>query len=284
MLRFGTVGVAGLGCIGGSVALAVRQRHVARRVVGFARTPATRRAAVERGAVDEARSPEDGVAGLDFLVIATPLSAVEEFLRMMARADRRLLATDAGSVKKPIAAAARSILGPHNRFVGAHPIAGSEKTGLAAATANLFDGRVTVLTPCAETDPAAREAVREFWEALGSRVVEMSASAHDRCLAFSSHLPHFSSFCLAATISRRDRTGGIRLLAGQGVKDATRIAASDEALWAEIFLFNRDAVLLAVDHYQELLRQMRTALATRDRGTLLRILATARAYRERLDD
>jgi len=235
------------------------------------------------GAVDETRSPQDGISGIDLLIIATPIPAAVDFLRQVSRSDPGMLVTDAASVKAPIVSAARRILGSGNRFVGAHPIAGSERTGITAASDHLFDDRVTVLTPASWTDRRALHDVRRFWEALGCRIVEMPAHVHDRALAVTSHLPHLVSFALAAAISAKDRAGRMRRLAGQGVKDATRIAASNEEMWADIFLFNRKFVVQACRRFEGVVREMRDAVSSGNRAALVRTLRKARRYRESLD-
>jgi prephenate dehydrogenase len=187
------------------------------------------------------------------------------------------LITDAGSSKGKILAELNGSLPPGTRFVGSHPLAGSEQTGPAHARADLFDGRVVVITPTRRTAADDVKSVTQFWESLGAQVVRMTAAAHDRVLASTSHLPHAVAFALAASVPQRNLH-----LAASGLRDTTRIAASDPELWAQILLSNQTEVLRSLDRFESSLAALRQALEKRDKPRLVKLLAQAKRKRDAL--
>ena len=185
--------------------------------------------------------------------------------------------TDVGSAKREVVLTAERLLPPTARFVGSHPMAGSEKTGWQHARPDLFAGRVTFLTPLPETEPRAAERVAAFWAALGSEVATVTPDAHDEIVAHISHLPQIVASTLCASLHRRDHRW--RNYAGGGLRDTTRIAGSDPKLWKTILEQNRDEVLRALRAYQDELHQFQIALANRDWFEVRAILERASAYR-----
>jgi prephenate dehydrogenase len=278
------VAVVGVGLIGGSVGLALRARSLVGHVVGVGRNPASLAEARRVGAVDEATTDlESAVACADIVVVCTPVTEVAAYVaRAAAAGPAGVLVTDAGSTKRTIVEAAER--DPRSRavFVAAHPIAGSEKKGPAAASPDLFDGRVCVLTPTPQT-PADRLArARAFWEGLGSRVLLLDPAAHDQALALTSHLPHAVAAALAATVPAE----ALDLAAG-AYRDGTRVAGSDAALWAGIFYENRRPLLDALDRFEGQLSAFRRALGSGDPTQLRAWWDAARSrralYRDRSD-
>lgn len=273
-----TVAVIGVGLIGGSIGLALKARGSARRVVGIGRTPSSLDEALARGAVDAVTTDvERGVAEADVVVVAASVGAIPA---MLDRADAAVrpgtLLTDAGSTKASIVAAwERRRKSRRGRFVGAHPIAGSHRTGPGAADGGLFAGRVTVVTPAAATPAEDTTAVAEFWAALGATVYLMPPKAHDRVLATTSHAPHVVAAALAAATP----ADTLRFTAG-GWRDATRIAAGDPRLWADILLDNAPEVARALARVRRTTERMATALETGDRRALENLLSRAKERRD----
>lgn len=276
-----TIAVVGVGLIGGSIGMALRERKLARRVVGIGRRQAGLRKAKRCGAIDEsATDVARGVAGAELVVVCTPVERIVEHVRRAAAAcPPEALITDAGSTKAAIVTALDGTLPKQSshdvRFVGSHPLAGSEKTGCENASGDLFQDRVCVVTPSRRTPTADYETIAEFWRALGMNVVRMTPAAHDAALAATSHLPHVVASALAAA------TRGKHLpLAASGWLDTTRIAAADPQLWRQIFLDNRDNTLKSIDDFQETLNHLRDAIAAGDGPRLERLLARGKQRRD----
>jgi len=248
--RYETIAILGPGLIGASIGLAARERGVAGRVVGVSRRAATCEKAIAVGALtDAADSIAAAVADAGLTIICTPVGVIaQQAVKVAAHCPPGALITDAGSTKGQIVAAvvARRDLLANRRitFVGSHPLAGSEKTGPEHARGDLFQDRVVVVTPT-DDDPAERVAeLRQFWESLGARVVEMPAPEHDRLLAHASHLPHLVAAVLASTTPQEALE-----LTATGWSDTTRVAAGDPQLWTQIMLSNRGDLLKSLDGF-----------------------------------
>lgn len=276
------VTVIGLGLLGGSVAAAARRRGVAREVVGAARRPETRRRALETGSVDRAEGdPRRAVEGADLVVLATPVAAMAAITREIAPAlAPGAVLTDVGSVKAPLAETLPGLLPAGRRYVGAHPMAGSHLRGLEHARADLLEGAACVVTPTPESDPEAVERTASFWAALGARVVRRDPAAHDREVAWMSHVPHALAFAFARALEAAP--GGCAEVAGSGFRDFVRIARSDPELWSEILVANRKALAGPLQHGAERLAELARVLETGDAEALARWLAEARAALDRL--
>ena len=272
-----TVTIVGVGLIGGSIGLALRERKLAERVVGVGRRAASLRKAKQLGAVSETtQRVERGVAESDFVVVATPIASIVNQVRAAARASRPgTLITDAGSTKATIVSCLNGSLGDGVRFVGSHPLAGSERSGPEAATADLFEGRVVVVTPCRTTYKGAAEEVADFWSGLGATVFMMAPEEHDAALASASHMPHLVASILAGATPRGDLP-----LTATGWEDTTRIAAGDPDLWTQIFLDNRANVLKSLARFEKTMQKAKAAIEHGDAKTLKRLLAEAKAIRD----
>jgi cyclohexadieny/prephenate dehydrogenase len=269
------------GLIGGSVARAARARGVAGRVVIWARRPETRSAVTEARLGDHtAETPEEAVQGADFVVIAAPVDAIVDLTRLIApHLSAGAIVTDVGSVKAEIVReghAALSVRGAH--FVGAHPMAGSEKTGWEYGNAGLFTGRTCFVTPGKATDKRALKTVAGFWSGLGGNVVTVDPEAHDRIVAHISHLPQITASALCAFLSTKDP--GWRDFAGGGLRDTTRIAASDPKLWRTILEQNRPEVLKALGGLRAELERFESALKRSDWPAVTKHLERGSVYRK----
>jgi prephenate dehydrogenase len=274
--------VVGVGLIGASFALALKEAGAVRRVVGVGRSRANLEHALTQRAIDEAApDPATAADGADFVLLATPVAAMAgAFARLAPRLSPGAVVTDGGSAKQSVIAAARAALGSRfSQYVPAHPIAGSDESGAAAATAALYRGREVILTPVAETPPAAVERVRAAWQACGARVTEMDAAEHDAVLAAVSHLPHLLSYALVRELASRPDGAAVLAHAGSGFRDVSRLAASNPEMWRDICLANRDALLAELRRYQDELGRLGTALERSDGAALEQAFAAARAAR-----
>ncbi len=279
------VAIVGVGLIGGSLAAALRQRMIARRVIGVGRDASRLEAARKAGLIDEGSTDLAEVARrANLIVFCTPVDRVAEGVRTalaglssdstLHTSHSALLLTDAGSVKSPICEALADV----PNFIGAHPIAGSHRQGFEAADANLFEGKVCVLTPLPSADEEQVHRLERFWQAVGMKAVTMTPGDHDRALAMTSHLPHVVASSLAATLSPENRS-----LTGTGFRDTTRVAAGDPTLWSGILLNNVAHVVAGIDEVQHRLESFRTALKLGNADVLKQLLEEGRANREALD-
>ncbi|MQY50374.1 prephenate dehydrogenase/arogenate dehydrogenase family protein [Rhodocyclus tenuis] len=280
--RFGKVLVFGVGLIGGSFALALKAAADVDEVVGFGRSLASLRQALALGVIDRvgANAAQEAVDA-DLILLATPVGAMAEVLTRIAPSlGPQAIVTDAGSTKSDVVAVARAALGEQfARFVPAHPIAGAENSGAAAARQDLFAGRKLVLTPLPETSPTALARVRDAWALCGADVRELTPERHDQIFAAVSHLPHLLSFALVHDLAQRDERDLFFTYAASGFRDFTRIAASHPEMWRDICLANRDALLGELDSYRAELDRLRAALAAGDGARLEAVFDVARTAR-----
>lgn len=283
---FARVAIVGLGLIGGSLALAARAAGVFGHVAGVGRNRANLDVGLARGAIDEAGDdPVAAASGADLVVLGVPVAAMAPIVRAMLPAlGRGAIVTDVGSVKGPLVADLDALLEGRARFVGGHPIAGTERSGMAAAFGELFQGRRCVLTPTPRTDRDALDRVRALWEAVGMRVVEMDAARHDRVLAMVSHLPHVVAYALAGEIEACEAAGEelVPFSAG-GLKDFTRVAASDPALWRGIFTMNGGEVAAGIQAYRARLERLERLIRDGRGDELQGELERARSLRRRIE-
>ena len=275
-----TVAIVGVGLIGGSIGLALRRRGLARHVVGIGHREDSLRVALDRGAVTRTTLElAEGVAEAEWVVVCTPVARIARDVRAAADHCRPgAIITDAGSTKAKIVEQVGNALPRGVRFIGSHPLAGGERSGPAAADADLFADRLVVLTPSALT--AADDVVRvsQFWQALGARLMTMTADDHDRLLASSSHLPHLVAAVLAAATPEEAIS-----LTATGWADSTRIAAGDPELWRQIFASNRASVLKSLRNFEDVLADIRAALQAGDDQRVLEILRAGQDRRRQAD-
>ncbi|MBI3464581.1 MAG: prephenate dehydrogenase [Planctomycetes bacterium] len=276
-MLFDTVAIVGVGLIGGSIGLAIKQRQLARRVVGVGRRQLTLRQARHLGAIDHGTLRLDrGVADAELTVLCTPVDLIaRQAAEVAPHCPPGSILTDSGSTKLRIVQQLEGTLPDRVCFVGSHPLAGSEKRGVEEARPDLFEGRVCIVTQTQRTPVQPLKLVQQFWRALGARVVTMSPETHDRALAYTSHLPHLAAAALAVALP--ERYGDV---VASGFRDTTRIAASDPQLWSAIFLENAGPLLEAVACYERGLTEFRLALENRDEQRLLDLWAESKAKRD----
>ncbi len=268
------------GLLGGSVARAARARGVAQRIVLWTRRPESRLKLRDQPWCDAiAETPSEAVRSASLVVIAAPVDQIVPLTRQIARdLAPGTLVTDVGSVKGEISRLGHAALAPHAHFVGAHPMAGSEKTGWEYSTATLFEHRTCFVTPLANTAAAATTTVVEFWHALGAEVVTVAPDQHDEIVAHISHLPQVIASSLCGFLAQKNPLW--RNHSGGGLRDTTRIAGSDPQIWRAILEQNRDEVLRALSGFEDELHGLRTALANRDYIEVAARLERGKAYRD----
>lgn len=279
-MLFQRVAVVGVGLIGASFGLALKQAKACGHVAGIGRTRANLEAALARGAIDSIASD---ASGCDLVLVATP---VAQFPRVFGELARTLppdaLVTDGGSTKRDVIDAARRALGPRvAQFVPAHPIAGGEKSGAAAAEAGLFRGRRVILTPLRENSAASVDRIAAAWSACGAKLSTMEPEEHDRVLSTVSHLPHLLAYALAHEVATRDNAGRLFEIAGAGFRDFTRLASSSPEMWRDICLNNRDLLLADLARFEGKLAEIRRLLSEGEGAGVERLFEEARAARDR---
>lgn len=280
----GQVTIVGVGLLGGSIGLALRQAGYGGRIVGVGRRREVVERAVQLGCIDAAAaSIEEAFIKDDqarqLAVICTPLSAFEgTFAEIAAYADwAGIIVTDAGSTKQFVCEQALKLLPDAKRFVGAHPMAGSELHGPEHARADLFQNRLCILTPSGTgSSDAALGVVRAFWSALGMKLTEKSPAEHDKVVAAISHLPHAAAVLLVQLADQRKAIS----IAATGFRDTTRVASGDPRVWTDIFTTNREAMLDAIDHFAGALDQFRAVVASSDEAEMLRVLTDVKQARD----
>jgi len=276
--------IFGVGLIGGSLALALKQQGAVQHVVGVGRRPQSLQQAIALGAIDEAHE-DVGLAmhEADMVVIATPVAQTPAILQaILPHLNDKTVITDVGSTKSDIAAyvaqVAKQATHPEKllaQFVGAHPIAGAEKSGVSAARADLFQAKNVVLTPSEHNTEQHIQAVQSMWEQCGARICRMTASEHDAIFASVSHLPHLLAFALVHDIASRDNADQLFAFAASGFRDFTRIAGSSPEMWRDISLANRDALLSELNQYQADLSRLQKMLQQSDAQGLQEFLEHA---------
>lgn len=260
--------VLGVGLLGASFAMAARKQNIVRHVTGFGRSAENLRRAVDRGIIDAFET--DAAAACrdaDLVLFAAPVGAFSGLARSVASSLKRgAIVTDVGSVKGSLVREMSALMPEGVRYVGGHPIAGSEQSGMDHASAELFAGAKCIITPVEETDPSAIDAVNRLWKGLGAETVSMSPEEHDRTYAAVSHLPHVIAFALVSTVAEADS----RFLdyCGQGFRDTTRIAGSSPEIWRDICIMNREHIGELISLFGKKLDDLRAFLASSDAARL----------------
>jgi prephenate dehydrogenase len=279
---FPKIVIFGVGLIGGSFSLALRKAGAIGEVVGFGRSMATLEQARQLGIIDRiGHDVAQEVCDADIVLLATPVAQMADiFTRIAPHLGANTLVSDGGSTKSDVVAAARAHLGNKiSQFIPAHPIAGAEKSGAAAALADLYVGKKVVLTPMPENSKESVARIRKAWELCGAVVSELTAAQHDTVFAAVSHLPHLLSFALVHDLAQRDNRDQLLSFAASGFRDFTRIAASSPEMWRDISLANREALLVEVKRYADELYVVYQALQNNDAAKLEEIFSLAREVR-----
>lgn len=268
MIRFKKITIAGVGLLGGSVGLAVKKYRIADEVVGYFRHKDKIKKSIAKGAIDRGTTDFfEAVGDCDLIILSSPVNDIIEKLGLIKKlgVGQKTLITDTGSTKSEIVRAAGGL-----NFIGAHPLAGSEHSGVGFADHSLFKNSLCLLTPTGKEKKGSLRRIALFWQHLGARTKLMDAESHDRILAFTSHLPHAAAFSLISALPQHI----LRLSAG-GLRDATRIAMSEPKVWADIFLSNKKNVILALQCFEKELKRLENAIRLSDRKTMMNFLSGA---------
>jgi len=283
-LLFKKMTIIGVGLIGGSLGLIAKQKNLVEEVVGFGRKRGMLQKAVSLKAIDRySLSLPKAAEGADLIVLATPMGTFEKICReILPYLQRGAVVTDVGSVKGNWVTRLESILSPQAFFVGGHPIAGREKSGVEAARADLFQGSRCVLTPTSRTDPAALEKVTRLWEKTGAKVALIDPVDHDQIMGAVSHLPHLAAYALMETLTHPKiaRNKPVQFSAG-GLRDFTRIAASSPEMWRDIFLTNKEVMVEMIDLFQETIEKIKKKILDEDGEGLFEIFDRAKEIRQK---
>lgn len=282
-MRWNKITIVGVGLLGGSLGMAIKRRRLAGRVEGYARRAATIAECRKLKALDRATLDlHSAVADADLVILCTPLAQMRALVKeMLPSLKRGAVVTDVGSVKASVVKEVESLIaraGAH--FVGSHPMAGGEKSGVSAARADLFVGAVCVVTPTRKSNLAAVGKVEEFWEAVGSRLLRLSPEQHDALVARSSHLPHAVAATLAAGVLDPIHPLPQSKLCATGFRDTTRIASGSPEMWRDIALANRRHLGRALEGFVADLRKFQAALRRGDAKAVEKFFATAKARRD----
>lgn len=275
--------IFGVGLIGGSLALALKEKSFCKQIVGCSRNEAHLKRAQELGAIDSwTLDPCAAAKDADLVFLATPVGAIETVLSSIRDcvSDQTII-TDGGSCKKSVVDAAVNVFGSlPDRFVPGHPIAGREKSGVDYADAKLYTDHKVILTPIESTDPAAVSTVTGMWETCGANVQLLGVEQHDQVLAATSHLPHVLAYALVETVAKTTYIGQIFEFAAGGFRDSSRVASSDPTMWRDICDYNRDAILEMTSLYREKLESLEKLIEAGDSEGLFELFARAKETRD----
>jgi Prephenate dehydrogenase len=285
MVKFNSVAIVGVGLIGGSLALSARQKGIFNHIVGIGRTPENLRKAKDLNVVDEfTLNLDEGVKNAELVVIATPVSDIIPIIKKALPALKKgAIITDVGSVKNEIMIETDKLSLSGVFFVGSHPIAGTENSGVEATSSDLFLERKCILTPSKKTDPSALEKIKNLWISVGSEVFFMDSEPHDQILGAVSHLPHMIAFALVNYLHEINyEKESIFKFSGGGLKDFTRIAASHPIMWKDIALMNKGNLVNLMEGFQKTLEELKELINRGDGDELVRKFEESRRIRREL--
>ena len=283
--QFGVVSIVGVGLIGASLGLALKGAGVVREVIGVGRSSANLDQAKKMGAIDRVADLAEAVQSSQWIVLCVPVAQMRAiFTQLEPHLGSNTLITDAGSTKSDVILAAKEVLGKKVcQFVPAHPIAGGAQHGAAAARADLFQGKQTIICQLQENSAADVSLVEEFWKVLGSNIKRISAVQHDAIYAAVSHLPHILSYALMASVLNSEDAEQKLGHAGAGFRDFTRIAASSPEMWRDICIANKQAILKELDQYLSITQRLREMIAKEDANGLEKVFQKASQARQKWD-
>jgi|TARA_B100000809_G_scaffold246552_1_gene274637 prephenate dehydrogenase len=283
MKLFGKMTIIGVGLLGASLAKACKERDLVEEVVGYGRNRENLEKARALKIIDHCPADlAEAVKDADLIVLCTPVTTIIPLIQnMIARIRPGALITDVGSVKEPIVKEAEKLVPKGVFFVGSHPIAGGENSGLEASTANLYQGAKCIVTPTDKTNNSALEKISALWQAVGMQIINLSAEEHDFVFGAVSHLPHIVVYALMNTLGslRTQDNREVTAFSGAGLKDITRIASSDPVMWRDICLSNRNHSLDLIDRFQNKLDEIRSTIEKGDGQALKEEFIAANKYR-----
>lgn len=283
-MHWNKITLVGVGLLGGSLGLAIKRRRLARRVEGYVRRAASLGECKKFGAVDRATLDlQSAVTDADLVVLCTPLAQMRPLVKQMLPALKRgAIVTDVGSVKASVVRELETLVSnAGGYFVGSHPMAGAEKTGVSVARADLFVGAVCVVTPTRKSNKVAVRKVGQFWRAVGARLLTLTPEMHDTLVSRSSHLPHVLAGTLARRVLDPAQPKHQAALCANGFRDTTRIASGSPEMWRDIALANRHNLAKALSGFMADLKKFQQALARSDTQAVTKFFETAKQRRDR---
>jgi prephenate dehydrogenase len=283
--NYGTVTIVGVGLIGASLGLALKQAGVVNKVFGIGRSQENLAQALKMGAIDAVVDLVEAAKQSDVIVLCVPVAQMRAAFEILEpHLEPRTMLTDAGSTKGDVILAAKEVLGKKAcQFVPAHPIAGGAQHGASAAKADLFQGKQTIICPLQENSPQDTDLIEGFWQSVGSVVKKISCLQHDAIYAAVSHLPHILSYALMVSVINSEDADQKLDHIGAGFKDFTRIAASSPEMWRDICLGNRTSILKELDQYLAVVGHMRKLIAEGDGAGIEKLFQKASQARQDLD-
>ena len=286
--QFNQVAIIGVGLMGGSLGLALRERGIAKSVIGLGRNPTRLAHAKKKGAIDQGTTDwKSGVSQADLVVICTPVGKILPILKeLMSYFPDGCLITDVGSTKKTIVEGAEKILRQRKNkvfFVGSHPMAGSEQYGIEAAKKDLYNGSLCLVTPDKKSNRKAVSRIEKLWESIGCRVLEISPDSHDQSVAAISHFPHIVAASLVNTIAGLDKKNGkLEKLSAGGFRDTTRIASSLPEIWTDICMDNKESILKAIGSFEKELNEFKTFIQKKNSKEIYKKFHSAKKFRDKI--
>ena len=281
MKKINTIAIIGVGLIGGAFGMALRKQKIASKIIGIGRNEERLKKAVKLGAITEYSLDYWILGEADLVFLATPVVHIKDMLTKIGPYLKAgAIVTDGGSTKEEIVEAANKWLPLYTYFVGSHPIAGSEKSGVQFASKDLFKGSVCAVTPDKLTNKIALNKVAKLWKMLGAKVITLPPAEHDKILAATSHLPHFAAAAMSVSVINKNKN--LLALIGKGFKDTTRIAASSPEVWAEIALANKKNVCAMLKLFMKQTAKLEKAIKRERTKDIVKILKEAKLKRERL--
>ena len=275
-MKFDSVTVIGLGLIGGSVCRAIKKSDAAVEVVGIDSDEEVLKFAVDNGIVDRGSSVLENIVDSELVVIATYVDKITETVQeIFPSLNKGCVITDVGSVKSEVVSKIEGIVPAGIYFVGSHPIAGSECSGIENSDADLFNGKNVIVTPTEKSEKHALDKVTSFWASIGGKVISLDPETHDRVFAYVSHLPHLVAYSLVNSVGSSDIVENIFSYSGGGLKDFTRISASSPEMWKTIFLQNKEFILESIKNFKLNIEKTESAIRNDDLNELMKLLENA---------
>jgi prephenate dehydrogenase len=282
-VRWKKVTLAGVGLLGGSLGLALKQRKLADLVVGFVRRKESIKECESHGAIDSATLDlHEAISGAELIVLCTPIAKMQSLVKQMRPAlAKGAIVTDVGSVKGSVVRDLEGLVAKSGgHFIGSHPMAGAERMGVAAARGDLFNNAVCIVTPTSKSNKPAVDKVEELWRSVGARPLRMSPGLHDELVGRSSHLPHVLAATLANAVLDPKQPKQQGALCANGFRDTTRIASGSPEMWRDIALANRENLISALDFYIENLQGFRQVLKSKNEKAITKFFETAKKRRD----
>ena len=281
-VQFKTLAIIGLGLIGGSIAKDIRRLGISKKILGYDKNPKYEKQILSQNFVDYLGNyPDKNILDAELIILAVPVNSSEEvILKLVPYISKSSIITDVGSVKLPLIKLMNHPRYKNIRFVGGHPIAGSEYFGPSAAQEKMFTQKRLILTPTQDSDQEAIKIVSKFWQSLGALVSEMEPQSHDKLFASVSHLPHLLAYASIQAIFNSESSDVLKH-SGAGLKDFSRIASSSPEMWSDIFIANQKNLIPKIGIFKDVLNELENCILKKDKKRLIQILKNSKTERDR---